>query len=102
MGSIGHTEYQKGKIYKIEFDDRSIYIYIRSTIKTPDNRVKEHLSDKKSIVYRNEDKNPKISLIIDCPRENKHKLESVEKKYINQYAKKILYQSIEQTWELQN
>ena len=84
--SIGHTEYQKGKIYKIEFDDGSIYI--GSTIKTPDNRMKQHLSDKKSIVYRNKDKNPKISLIIDCPCENKHKLESVEKKYINQYAQK--------------
>ena len=50
--------------------------------------MKEHLSDKKSIVYRNKDKNPTISLIIDCPCENKHKLELVEKKYINQYAKK--------------
>ena len=30
--SIGYSEYQKGKIYKIEFDDESIYI--GSTIKT--------------------------------------------------------------------
>ena len=37
---------------------------------------------------RNKDKNPTISLIMDCPFENKHKLELVEKKYINQYAKK--------------
>ena len=50
--------------------------------------MKEHLSDKKSNVYRNKDKNPKISLVIDCPCENKHKLGSIEKKYINQYAKK--------------
>ena len=84
--SIGHTEYQNGKIYKTEFDDGSIYI--GSTIKILDNRMKEHLSDKKSIVYRNKDKYPTTSSIIDCPCENKHKLELVEKKYINQYAKK--------------
>ena len=86
--SIGHTEYQNGKIYKIEFDDESIYI--GSTIKTPEIRLKEHISDIKSIVYKNKDKSPKISLLIDCPCENKHKLGKVEKKYINQYAKKYV------------
>ena len=84
--SIGHTEYQNGKIYKIELNDESIYI--GSTIKTLKMRLKEHKSDIKSIVYKNKDKNLKISLLIDCPCENKHKLEKVEKKYINQYAKK--------------
>ena len=84
--SIGHTECQKGKIYKIEFEGESIHI--ESTIKTLEMRLKEHLSDIKSIVYKNKDKNPKISLIVHCPCENKHKLEKVEKKYMNQYAKK--------------
>ena len=84
--SIGHTEYQKGKIYKIEFDDGTIYI--GSTIKTIETRLKEHLSDTKSIVYKNKDKSPKISLVIDCPCENKHKLEKIEKKHINDYARK--------------
>ena len=51
-------------------------------------RLKVHKSDIKSIVYKNKDKNPKISLLTDCPCENKHKLEKVEKKYFNQYAKK--------------
>ena len=51
-------------------------------------RLKDHTTDIKSTVYRNKDKNPKISLIINCPCENKHKLEKVEKKYINQYANK--------------
>ena len=63
--SIGHTKYQNGKIYKIEFDDE--IIYIGSTIKTIKMRRKEHLSDTKSIVYKNKDKNPKISLLIDWP-----------------------------------
>ena len=84
--SIGHTEYQNGKIYKIEFDDGSIYI--GSTIKTLEKRLKEHISDPKSIVYKNKDKNPKISLVIDCPCKNKHKLEKIEKKHINEYVKK--------------
>ena len=66
--STGNTEYQNGKIYKIEFDDESIYI--GSTIKTIKMRRKEHLSDTKSIVYKNKDKNSKISLLIDCPCEN--------------------------------
>ena len=39
-------------------------------------------------MYKSKDKNPKILLLIDSPCENKHKLEKVEKKYINQYAKK--------------
>ena len=55
--SIGHTEYQNGKIYKIELEDGSIYI--GSTIKTLETRLKEHLSDTKSIVYKNKDKTPK-------------------------------------------
>ena len=84
--SIGHTEYQKGKIYKIQFEDGSIYI--GSTIKTLEKRLKEHISDPKSIVYKNKDKNPKISLVTDCPCENKHKLEKIGKKQINEYAKK--------------
>ena len=84
--SIGHTEYQNGRIYKIEFDNGGIYI--GSTIKTLETRLKQHLSDTKSIVYKNKNKNPKISLVINCPCEKKHKLEKIEKRYINEYAKK--------------
>ena len=83
--SIGHTEYQKGKIYKILFEDGSMYI--GSTIKTLETRLKEYLTDKKSIVYKNKDKNPKTEVVIDSPCENKHKLEKIEKKHINEYAK---------------
>ena len=54
---FGHTEYQNGKIYKIEFNDESIYI--GPTINTLETRLKGHLSDIKSIVYKNKDKNPK-------------------------------------------
>ena len=75
--SIGHTEYQNGKIYKIQFDDESIHF--GSTIKTLKMRLKEHKSDIKSILYKNKDKNPKISLLTDCPCKNKRKLEKVEK-----------------------
>ena len=42
-------------------------------------------------MFKNKDKNPKISLTVDCPYENKHKLEKIEKKYINQYAKDYGY-----------
>ena len=70
--SIGHTEYKNGKIYKMEFEDGSIYIGL--TIKTLEKRLKEQKSDTKGIVYKNKDKNPKISLVIDCPCEEKHKL----------------------------
>ena len=56
-------------------------------IKTIETRLKEHLSDTKSIVYKNKDKNPITSLVIDCPCKNKHKLEKKEKKHINDYAK---------------
>ena len=43
--SIGHTEYKNGTIYKIEFDNNSIYI--ESTINTLKMRLKEHMSEKK-------------------------------------------------------
>ena len=38
--STGHTEYQKGKIYKIQFEDGSIYI--GSTIKTLEETKRTH------------------------------------------------------------
>ena len=84
--SIGHTEYQKGKIYKIQFEDGSIYI--GSTIKTLETRLKEHLSDTKSIVYKNKDKNPKIELVIDSTCEDKHKLEKNAKETHKRIRKK--------------
>ena len=85
MLTIGHTEYQKGKIYKIDFDDCKIYV--GSTIKTLENRLKEHLPDNRGVVYKQKDKNPKISLISDYPCKNKHKLEQIERKYMDKLGK---------------
>ena len=83
--SIGHSEYQNGKIYRVDFDDAKIYI--GSTIKTLEKRLNEHLNDQKSIVHKHRDKNPKISLVSNCPCKNKHKLEKIETRYINKFAK---------------
>ena len=83
--SIGHTEYQNGKIYRVDFDDGSIYI--GSTARTLEKRLNEHINDPKSIVYKHKDSNPKISLVSDSPSKNKHKLERIETRYINKFAK---------------
>ena len=93
MQRTNMKQYQQGtlsikKERFIKYNSKTeVYIYIGSTIKTLAKRLKEHISDPKSIVHKNKDKNPKISLVIDCPCENKHKLEKIEKKHINEYAK---------------
>ena len=83
--SIGQTEYQNGKIYRIDFDDSKIYI--GSTIKSLEERLNEHLKDHKSIVYKHRDQNPRITLVSLCPSKNKYKLENIETRHINKFAK---------------
>ena len=48
--SIGHTEYQNWKIYKIQFEDGRIYIGF--TIKILEKRLKEHIWPKKYCIQK--------------------------------------------------
>ena len=72
--------YKNGKIYKIMFDDGRLYV--GSTCEELNTRLKWHLSNKKSQVYKNRKDNPKIELIVTSP--------SADKNF--RKCKKLLYQ----------
>ena len=75
------TEYSKGKIYKITFDEGKIYI--GQTCKELSERLKEHINDKRSPIFGY--KEAKIELECYHPCETLKELEECEKKYINKY-----------------
>ena len=79
------TEFKDGKIYRIDFDNEDIYI--GSTICSIEKRFEEHLNEKKSVVFKNKDNNPKISLLCNYPCYDKSQLELCEAYYINHFAK---------------
>ena len=76
--------YKNGKIYKVTFSDKRVYI--GSTCEELETRLKWHLSDNKSQVYKNKDNDPKIELIINAPCNDKKTLEKIENAHIEEYA----------------
>ena len=61
--------YRNGKIYKVTFDNEMIYV--GSTCEELETRLKWHLSNNKSQVFKHKDKNPNIGLIINAPSNDK-------------------------------
>ena len=78
--------YKNGKIYKVTFSDKNVYV--GSTCEELETRLKWHLSNHKSQVYKNKDNDPKIELLIDAPCNDKKTLEKIENAYIEEYANK--------------
>ena len=76
--------YKNGKIYKVTFSDECVYV--DSTCEDLQTRLKYHLSNKKSQVFKNKNKKPKIELIVNAPSKDKKSLENVENGYIEEYA----------------
>ena len=68
--------YKNGKIYKIMFDDGRLYV--GSTCEELNTRLKWHLSDKQSQVYKNRKDNPKIELTVTSPSADE-KLQKMQK-----------------------
>ena len=79
-----NNQYINGKIYKVTFNDDKIYI--GSTCDDLDKRLKSHLSDKNSQVYKNKNNEPKIELLVYAPCNDKKTLEKIENGYIEEYA----------------
>ena len=77
-------KYNNGKIYKIEFTNGKVYV--GSTCEDLKTRLKLHLSDKKSVVYKNSMYRPKIELIVNAPCFDKKTLETIEGKWIDWLA----------------
>ena len=86
INSKFNSLYKNGKIYKVTFGNEMVYV--GSTCEELKTRLKWHLSNKKSQVFKHKDKNPKIELIIDAPSNDKKSLEKVENGYIHEYAEK--------------
>ena len=66
------------------FSDESVYI--GSTCEDRQTRLKYHLANKKSQVFKHKDKNPKIELIVNAPSKDRKSLEDTENGYIEEYA----------------
>ena len=78
--------YKNGKIYKVTFDNEMVYV--GSTCEELETRLKWHLSNNKSQVFKYKNKNPKIELLMNTPSFDKKSLEKVENCYIEEYADK--------------
>ena len=78
--------YKNGKIYKVSFENENIYV--GSTCELLETRLKWHLSNNKSQVFKHKSKKPKIELIVNAPSNDKKSLEKVENGYISEYAEK--------------
>ena len=78
------SNYKNGKIYMIKFNNDMIYIGM--TCDKLQNRLKWHLTNIKSQVYKMRDHQPQISLIVNAPCHDKRALEAFESKYIHEYS----------------
>ena len=78
--------YKDGKIYKVTFNNEKIYV--GSTCEELKTRLRCHLKDKKSQVFKHRANRPKIELIVNAPSSDKKSLEKVENCYIREYAEK--------------
>jgi len=76
--------YKDGKIYLVTFSNEMKYI--GSTCESLDIRLKWHLSNKSSQVFKYKNKKPDIKLITNAPSNDRTKLLNIENAYIEEYA----------------
>jgi len=60
VNSKFNSLYKNGKIYKVTFDNE--LLYVGSTCEELETRLKWHLSNNKSQVFKHKDRKPKIEL----------------------------------------
>ncbi len=92
INSRFNSLYKNGKIYLVSFNNEKKYI--GSTCEDIQTRLKWHLTNKNSQVYKLKNYVPRIELLVNCPCDSKRSLEKVETKYIEEYAKKYSDQLI--------
>ena len=88
--------YKNGKIYKVVFDNGNVYI--GSTCEELKIRLKWHLSNKNSQVYKHINKNPKIEFVVLVPSNEKKSLEKVKNGYISEFAEKYGHKLLNKRW----
>ena len=72
--------YKNGKIYKVVFDNGNVYI--GSTCEELKIRLKWHLSNKNSQVYKHINKNPKIEFVVLVPSNETNKKRNLEIRFL--------------------
>lgn len=88
INSYFNSDYNNGKIYKIEFE-KCDKIYIGSTTGELKTRLMKHLTNNKSPVYQYGTKKPHVKLLVNALSKGKRELEKVEFEWIADYSEKL-------------
>ena len=88
VNSYLNSDYNNGKIYKIEFE-KCDKVYIGSTTGELKPRLMQHLTNNKSPVYQYRSQIPHIKLLFHAPSKGKRELEKVEYEWIADYSEKL-------------
>ena len=83
--SYFNDDYHNGQVYEISFEliDK---LYVRCSIRNLQQRLDEHINDKKSPVFKYRNMKPTIRPIICCPCRDRTELSKVEAEHIHHYA----------------
>lgn len=87
LNSYFNRDYDNGKIYEIVFE-KCDKIYVGSTCQELQDRLHEHVIDKKSAVYKYRNDKLKIELLVYAPCEDKKSLIKVKTEWIHDYSTK--------------
>lgn len=87
LKSYFNSNYNNGKIYKIVFEkcDR---VYVGCPCQKLQDRLNEHVIDKKSALYKYRNDKSKIELLVYAPSKDKKSLIKVETEWIQDYSTK--------------
>ena len=88
VNSYFNSDYNNGKIYKIEFE-KCDKVYIGSTTTELKTRLMQHLTNNKSPVFNHRLQKPHIKLLVNVPSKGKKELEKVEYEWISDYSEKF-------------
>ena len=86
VNSYFNDDYSSGQIYQIIFEHND-KVYVGCSIRNLQTRLQEHITDKKSPVYKYKDDNLTIIPIIRAPCKDRKELNKVEAEQIIYYSK---------------
>ena len=85
INSYFNDDYQNGQIYEITFQHND-KIYVGGSIRNLQDRLKEHMTDSESPIYKYRNDNPTIRPIILAPCKDRTEFNKVEAEYIIPYS----------------
>ena len=87
INSYFNDDYHNGQTYEITFQHND-KIYVGGSIRNLQDRLKEHMTDTKSPIYKYRNDNPTIRPIILAPCKDRTEFNEVEAEYIISYSEK--------------